>query len=165
MSWAVEWFYAHQTEIITFLTSSTFVTMLTFLYNLIHGNKLTKENTNTTGELRNALVAVNGTKESIDDNTTVVKGLNDKLNTLIELDTALLDILNLAFSRSKDEAVRTGVSNIYMSMTHKKDEVVASLQEEISELKNTIKAYSKTAIIKESAETETVAVDDVVTRG
>ena len=163
MSWLLEWISTHQSEIVAFFSSSTFLTIILLIRNIIKSNKDVKNNTAIGTKLTNALDAVMATKKSIDNSNDTNDELRKEIRDMLETTrinnnhvNALIDMVALMCSRSKDEDVRNQVAVIVNSLKYKDELTVEELRNEINELKNKLENSTVEDGKPQTTETEPV---------
>ena len=166
MQWVLDWFSNNWSEIVVFLTSSTFVTSLVAFVNLLRSGKSTNENTKSNKSVLDALSVVNNTKESIDavekDSKTLMTRVEnlevvvDKNNKRLD---AMLDMFVTVFSRSKDEDVRNQVSLISNSVKYADTVYLNELRDEVRDLREQLS--QKNNETEKTEETEEVVENSV----
>ena len=138
MSWFLEWIENNLPAITGFMTSGTFLTLIAFLWNLIKNNKMLKNNNKNSELLNENITVVNNTKDSIDATNATVKELNERVALMNRQFVAVIDILSLVYSRSKDEDVRNAVSAIVTTLRYSDNDIILQLRNELNELKKSI---------------------------
>ena len=182
-----EWFVIHKDEIVTFVTSSSFVGFVTTIIMLVKQAKGIKANTAATDNL-------NGTVTAITDLTNTVDGslkenlsaqqeikveqnqlkselgeLKSDLSNLLAKVNAMLDVQQVVYSTLKDEQIRKTVNDLLINAKFAETEQRAQLKEKLAQLEELIKAHSKEVDkqVEETVEEAKAIVDavsDVVTR-
>jgi len=170
------WICANGTKIIGVLTSTTFIGMLTMLFNMIRTIK-TNKSVNLTGtELKAELV------ESSKNRTIIntIKDVSDKIKEVSEstkqaLDAtaeamdrhfttvmnkvnAMLEVQSLVYSTIRDDSLRQTVSNLLNTARYNDTNTKAQLQAEIDGLKQALNEK-----MAEVNQTMTAAIDKVQT--
>ena len=158
--WA--WIVSHKTEILTFLTSAEFATLICTFISIIRCNKATKSNTASNSalsnsiskfaDLSNSIIAIEKSTAHLADASTTNDAKLDKLSEYYELAlyklNAILDVQSVVYSTLKDTDVRLTVTNIlsnakYAETTQREKLVdeLRKLQDEIE--KNNLKVATK----------------------
>lgn len=183
----IEWFVIHKDEIVTFVTSSSFVGFVSTIIMLIKQHKSIKANTNSTDKLNGTVEVITDLTNKVDtslkenviaqeaisnEQTSLKKELDDvrsDLTNLLSKINAILDVQQVVYSTLKDEQIRTTVNNLLINAKFAETEQRAQLKEKLAQLEELIKSHSKQVDkqVEETVEEAKAIVDavsDVVTR-
>ena len=182
------WISAHQTEIITTVTSATFINSIVSICNLIKDIKAKKENTEITKNLVSSAESLNGAAQSVKENGENIAKLesnyeqlysdfkdyklvtDNKLDLIINKIDAMLDVQANVYSTIKDESLKETVSGIITSAKYKESNDVIEMRNKIEELQKALqeKAQEMNSKITESVKAVKKVVktvkDNTVTR-
>lgn len=182
------WISAHQTEIITTVTSATFINSIVSICNLIKDIKAKKENTEITKNLVSSAESLNGAAQSVKENGENIAKLesnyellysdfkdyklvtDNKLDLIINKVDAMLDVQANVYSTIKDESLKETVSGIITSAKYKESNDVIEMRNKIEELQKALqeKAQEMNSKITESVKAVKKVVktvkDNTVTR-
>ena len=182
------WISAHQTEIITTVTSATFINSIVSICNLIKDIKAKKENTDATKNLVSSAEILNSAAQSVKENGENIAKLesnyeqlysdfkdyklvtDNKLDLIINKVDAMLDVQANVYSTIKDESLKETVSGIITSAKYKESNDVIEMRNKIEELQKALqeKAQEMNSKITESVKAVKKVVktvkDNTVTR-
>ena len=182
------WISAHQTEIITTVTSATFINSIVSICNLIKDIKAKKENTDATKNLVSSADTFNSAAQSVKENGENIAKLesnyeqlysdfkdyklvtDNKLDLIINKVDAMLDVQANVYSTIKDESLKETVSGIITSAKYKESNDVIEMRNKIEELQKALqeKAQEMNSKITESVKAVKKVVktvkDNTVTR-
>ena len=182
------WISAHQTEIITTVTSATFTNSIVSLCNFIKDIKAKKENTEITKNLVSSAESLNDAAQSVKENGENIAKLesnyeqlysdfkdyklvtDNKLDLIINKVDAMLDVQANVYSTIKDESLKETVSGIITSAKYKESNDVIEMRNKIEELQKALqeKAQEMNSKITESVKAVKKVVktvkDNTVTR-
>ena len=182
------WISAHQTEIITTVTSATFINSIVSICNLIKDIKAKKENTELTKNLVSSAESLNGAAQSVKENGENIAKLesnyeqlysdfkdyklvtDNKLDLIISKVDAMLDVQANVYSTIKDESLKETVFGIITSAKYKESNDVIEMRNKIEELQKALqeKAQEMNSKITESVKAVKKVVktvkDNTVTR-
>ena len=184
----IAWIGAHQTEIITTVTSATFISSIVAICNLIKNIKAKKENTEITKNLVSSAETLNSAAQSVKENGENIAKLesnyeqlysdfkdyklvtDNKLDLIISKVDAMLDVQANVYSTIKDESLKETVSGIITSAKYKESNDVIEMRNKIEELQKALqeKAQEMNSKITESVKAVKKVVktvkDNTVTR-
>ena len=143
-------------QIIMFLTSSSFVSLVVALIGLWKTGKVTKANTNSTDALKSALdsnskvvdnsdVAVSNTEEIktfLQKLSERLDGIESKVDNKLALNNeklnAIIEVQSIVYSTIKDERVRNTVNNLLLNAKYAETATRAELKRQVEELKKEV---------------------------
>lgn len=157
--WLLDWINANIQTIIAVCSTGSFITLVGFIWSIIKNIKLSRQNNNNTKNLTDALANVNNTKERIENTNNCILELKTSIDTYNRNLVAIIDILCLVHSRSKDEDVRNGVSNIITNLKYGESVIIKELRDKISELEKLTITTEKNEIdsVEEVKEVEDIS--------
>lgn len=161
------WVLEHSTEVITFLSSSAFVTAATNIVLSILQRRGTKENTTETRKLSALMKQNEKLVDTVDElkaeNSTLSDKLTETLDTadnLLQKVNALLEVEYVRANAISNAKTRTNVSSIINNVKYAETRTRAKIAAENEELKRQIAEFAETAAKSVDAVTKMVAVDN-----
>ena len=146
----------HKDEIIMFLTSGSFVSLIVALINLRRASKDTKENTKSTNSLNSALLA---NQQSCEDSATASLNTANIINILSTLTSrldaieaalankmtisedklnAIIEVQSIVYSTIKDEKVRNTVNSLLINAKYAETTTRTELKKQVEDLKKQV---------------------------
>jgi hypothetical protein len=143
-------------QILMFLTSSSFISLVVALIGLWRTSKTTKANTSSTNSLKDALdanskvvgnsdIAVSNTEEiktfllKLDERLAAFEAkVDNKLMTQAEKVNAIIEVQSIVYSTIKDEKVRNTVNNLLVNAKYAETATRAELKRQIEDLKKEV---------------------------
>lgn len=152
-----DWIVLHRDDIVTFLTSGTFVTILSMMFALFKQSRAYKANTKSLNlvnknsenvtDMKNDVIVIKGdasyNKEVVTDLQNKVGKLQNDFIDFTELSmaklNAMLDVQTLVYSTIKDDNIRRAVNSILVDAKYCEANAKAKLEKELEELKEKFK--------------------------
>lgn len=152
-----DWIVLHRDDIVTFLTSGTFITILSMIFALLKQSRAYKANTKSLNLVNKNSENVTGMKNDIavikndtECNKKIVTELQNKVGKLendfgeftelcINKMNAMLDVQTLVYSTIKDDNIRRAVNSILVDAKYCEANAKAKLEQELEELKEKLK--------------------------
>ena len=150
------WVQENQGNIITFITSSTFVSLVLTIVSLFKSKSSTDKNTLSINSIRetmnnvksnyddvnviketllNSVQSVKDCLARLKDTENVVTNMENELNNKIN---AILEVQTIVYSTIKDESLRNAVNSILVTAKYEDSVSKAALEKEIVELKQKV---------------------------
>lgn len=160
------WVLEHSTGVLTFITSSSFVTAATSVVLSILSRRGTKENTNETRKLSTLIKKNETLAANVDDLTAKSAALSDKMNETIEsMDTlvakvnALLEVEYVRAAAISNVKTRTDVNSIINNVRYAETRARAKIAAENEQLKLQIAKFAEAAAKSVDTVNKIVAVE------
>lgn len=162
------WILENQSNITTFVSSSSFVAICGLLASIIRSNKNVKDNTLSIQTVNKSVAASQVIKDDVDNVNNSVLVLNDNVldcitqvklctdavnkitevfdeycNELMAKTNAMVEVQNIVYSTIKDDAVRTAVNTVLLNAKYSDNGSKLKLQEEVAALKEEISSKNE----------------------